>query len=656
MPEVRENITVSNSDISPVMEEEKSENKTSIVKSVPVIYAGMSEKKLNEVLEKYGYEVNKSSLCVVKFKQDANTGGIIKQYYPISNFLPIITKQITYTNGRDENVFYDIGGILFDSKEELPTITISEEDSYQSYYLSNPKWKCKAILKPISSVDKNIKYISECVSKGFIEHCKVYSHTGFTKINGKSVYLYHGGVIGDVEDVCVDLSQDKLEQYCFTDKTFDKEEALKTSYSILDVAPPKITIPLLAITYLAPLSSLFNDNNINVDFVLWINGKTGTRKSSLSAVSLSHYGRFERNNFPSSFRDTTNSIEKKAFVLKDTLNCIDDFNPETVGNGKTGVAEKMLAMYGDRTGRDRMSSNGQSLKGAYKARGLCIVTGECLPDIAQSRIARTLIVDIKPNSIDLKKLRELQENTEKLAFAMKLFVSWIIKNETKIISEAKEMKKELEKRTDFTLSHGRLIETINAITIGFHLFLKFMQENNIITEEELKSKMELCSTVLIEIAKSQNQEIEAENPVIMFKEAIEQLYAAEKIQIIDYSSGYLSNSNSNLVGYVDEDKEMYYFLPDITYKEITRFYKEQGSKFPISKSALLKYLENEGYLYRTPKSDRRTIKKKAPNKNVVLPVIAIYKDKLELGTENSLSEFQELQEEFTKSITIKKAV
>ena len=52
-----------------------------------------------------------------------------------------------------------------------------------------------------------------------------------------------GGVIGDVKDIEVDLSEDKLQQYCFTDKEFDIKEALYTSYSILELASEKITIP-----------------------------------------------------------------------------------------------------------------------------------------------------------------------------------------------------------------------------------------------------------------------------------------------------------------------------------------------------------------------------------------------------------------------------
>lgn len=334
--------------------------------------------------------------------------------------------------------------------------------------------------------------------------------------------------------------------------------------------------------------------------------------------------------------------------------CIDDFNPETVGMSKTALAEKIFAMYGDRTGRDRMSANGKTLKSPYTARGLAIVTAECFPEVAQSRLARAIIVDIKPDSIDLNKLRNLQENTEILSFAMKEFITWIIKNEKEIISEIKKLFKKLEIETQMNENHGRTNEAVNVMNIGFYLFLKFLKQNEIITEMELKEKMNLCSTTLHELAKRQSIEIESENPINMFKEAIEQLCATEKVQIMPIETPYNILPNRTLIGYIDQKAEKYYFLPNVLYREIVKFYNEQGIKFPISKPALLKYLENEGYLYRNPKSDRRTVKKKV--RNTVLPVIAIYKDKLGLGIkeEIDIEEASNLQDELQNSLNLNK--
>ena len=50
---------------------------------------------------------------------------------------------------------------------------------------------------------------------------------------------------------------------------------------------------------------------------LFLLGGTGCRKSTAAALALSHYGNFTGKNLPASFNDTSNSVRKKAFLLKD---------------------------------------------------------------------------------------------------------------------------------------------------------------------------------------------------------------------------------------------------------------------------------------------------------------------------------------------------
>ena len=95
-----------------------------------------------------------------------------------------------------------------------------------------------------------------------------------------------------------------------------------------------------------------------------------------------------------------------------------------------------------------MSKDGTTLKIPYTARGLCIITGEVLPEVAQSRIARSLIINIKEDSINLNKLAELQDNTEELAFAMKTFIMWVIENEERITDFAKDRFEKMQRQQE----------------------------------------------------------------------------------------------------------------------------------------------------------------------------------------------------------------
>lgn len=600
-----------------------------------------------EKLEGFGYGVNGGKLCKVDISYDRNGAPRIS-YTPLSNFLPIITKKTTYINDRDTYTFYNIKGLLLKDNKVLPEITVSKDELEKVSYSISDEWNIQAIKEPIYRVEDELRYISQCISKDDIICDEIYAHTGFIRVNGKLVYLHQGGVIGNAEDLKVDLSLDKLEQYCFTDKEFDRIEALKTSLSAIDVADNTITIPLLATTYLAPLRSLFSENNLLADYVLWLEGRTGTRKSSLTAAILSHFGNFHRNSFPCSFRDTANSLEKKVFILKDSLSVIDDYCPEVVGTGKVGTAEKIFAMFGDRVGRDRMRSDGKTLRGAYTARGLCVITGETFPKVAQSRLARAILLEMKPGDVDLTKLRKLQNDAEKLSYAMKIYIDWVIVNEDKILDYAKKEQMEMEKEFQNNEWHGRTCEAATMMIIGYKLFLSFMFENGVISEVERDEREKIGIDVLKGIADNQSREIALENPVEMFTEAIEQLYTAERVQVLDFSIPTTPSARNTLIGWHDKVSGQFYFIPDVTYKEVVKFYREQGIKFPVSKRTLIKMLDDEGYLYVPKKNDRRTVKRKAPNTYTAIAVIAVYQDKL------GFEEFDEEKELAEGNILVKK--
>ncbi len=117
----------------------------------------------------------------------------------------------------------------------------------------------------------------------------------------------------------------------------------------------------------------------------------------------------------------------------------------------------------------------------------------------------------------------------------------------------------------------------------------------------------------------------------MFVSAIEQLYTTNRIYLKDFNECTKTEYDTILVGYVDNkagEEGLYYFFPDILYNQIVKFYKEQDIKFPISKPALWKYLDVEGYLYKTPKMTRRTVRRQVPNTDNDIPFIAILQEKM----------------------------
>lgn len=387
---------------------------------------------------------------------------------------------------------------------------------------------------------------------------------------------------------------------------------------MLELAEHSITIPLMAVTFLAPIYSLLKEQKVFADFILYVYGKTGVMKSSLVAVFLSHYGNFNRDTFSSSFRDTLNRIEQKAFILKDTVNVIDDFKPEREYNKEIAILEGILAMYGDRVGRGRMNKDGQSGKSAYTARGLAIVTGEVVPDVPQSRLARCVMTNIKEGSIDKIKLRHIQNNTEQLAFAMKLYIHFMIckTNIEKVKLEIKNKYEELISINTNTNLHGRTIEIGNVLKLGFHLYTMFLLSYGII-DETTQKKLEADANITIDdLLESQAQEIEELKPDQMFFNALEQLLSTKQVILQDIDTSFEQSiyEKNEFAGFIDKNENVYYLLPDVIFNKINSFYCQGNIKFPINAKTLWKYLAENGYLemYKSKDGKKRYKTPKAP--------------------------------------------
>lgn len=565
------------------------------------------EKECNEFLKNSSYETRNKHLGYFTKNGTFNI---------ISNFIPFCINKINYINGNDKVTKYEMKCVLLDNPDIQLSSLIIDTNSYSKCdFVLGSNWDRHCIISAGNGNTSRLREVMQIISRQTMNEKNVYTHTGFRKIENKLCYLFHGGIIGNVENVETDLSADKLQQYCFTDKTFDLTESIKKSLSFLDIANYSITMPILATIYLAPLKSLLAQNDILADFILFIQGQSGARKSSITAVALSHFGNFNRDKFPCSFRDTLNSIEKKAFILKDTINVVDDFNPENIGTKMLDTIEKMFAMYGDKAGRTRMSQDGQTLREPYIARGLCIVTGEMLPDVAQSRIARSLIVTIKKDSIDLNKLSMLQDNTEELAYCMKNFIKWIIDNEIDVIEYAKsEFKNNQNLQKSLPEIHGRTKEIACVLPIGFTLFTLFAQQQGAISEDEKKWLDNKIMTVLNSLIQEQTQEVTELKPSEMFYSALDELLSSNVICVRNLKTNGSIGGESKEIGYYDPLKDCLYLYPNAIYNEVVRFY---NNKFPIPQKTLWRYLVEEGLLYQNDKK-RYSVARTVFNKKVTV--------------------------------------
>ena len=535
----------------------------------------------------------------------------------LTNALPVITKRITYTNGLDEEKRYElIVYLLDDNDKKLGPVEITEKELQQlSKTLTNRF--IGQVVNYSSNSDKKMREVVEIIGRKSVIAETVYNNTGFIRNDkGQLIYLYQGGYIGanDTEtEIKTDLKPYNLEQYCFTDKEFDKKEALNTVYSLLELADLKIMAPLISIIYLSPLFSLLQEEGILIDFVLLLIGKTGTFKSTISALLLSHFGNFELDTLPLSFRATFAGIEKVAYAANSCPVIIDDYKPEKMETDQEKIMEGILGLWGDRSKRIKMNAHG-GLHRQYTPRGLAIVTGERAPRFSQGRLARALTIYTEKGSINPEKLDEIHSKKEQLAFAMKEYIKWIITNEDIIKSKAKDLQ-EIYKGKITKFQHPRIRQNLVVTLIGFTMWLDFMLDNSIIDSTAKDELIERASKVIEEIGRNQESDVDDEDPVKIFFKTIGQLQIADKVYMSDYKTGTaLETATGTHIGYLDNENNQIYLIADIVYKEVE---KACVGRFIATPKQLYKSLADEGYIVTNGENRKVTRRTDPKTKNKV---------------------------------------
>ena len=566
--------------------------------------------KYAELLNKYKYNITNESLFFKKTKE-------------LSNFIPIITKKVIYTNGADEEIKYKLRGILLDDVVELDEIEVSKNEIENFKFISGRKsnWDKYTIIRP--NCEKYLKEVAQLLARYTMEEEIVFKNTGFERINGKLVYLYSGGAIGkDVEGIKAELTEGGLSQYCFTTEKFNLEDAGNTSYDILNIANEKISIPLIGYTYLTPIVSLLSGEGILCDFVLMLVGRTNTGKSSMAAIANSHFGYFTRNNFNVSLNDSLAKISRQAFILKDSMLTPDDLNPGHT-TGKEKLVEDILGFFGDRQGLGRAKSNGE-IRSTYYPRGTAMLTAEYIPNISPSRLSRTVILEFDDKTVNVERLTEINQkvNKQKLAFCMKNYIQWIIDNEIRLKEDIKKILKIQKMQINNSKKIlGRTREIRILLFLGFYLFLSFLKENNVITKKEQEEWENKAQIELDDILEEQTDYIDIKDPIEMFYSAMRRLYEIRKITFVDYGNGKLLHFNGREVGYVDGNRLYLYWKSKTDhpiYDEVCDYYRKKGTKFPLTAPVLLKELDKRGLLEKTGDKKSKTVYKTDPlDKNKV---------------------------------------
>ena len=564
-----------------------------------------TKREFNELVAARGMEAQEEEQEIQPF--EIQNGCLIYYGEPLGNWSATITHELTRDDGMNEpEITYTLEGAL-DSGASLASVEVPAEEFEKMRWLGK-LWGAR----PITYVPPGQSYLLrrgiQEISLGQTKRERVYTFTGWTKIDGQWLYLTtQGGLSTDGlnPDVRVDLGLNNLGRYALPHPPVDPRPAIDASLRFISLAPLSVTLPLWAAMYAAPLTPI---KSLNA--VMWVYGTTQSGKSTLSHLALTHFGPsfIDGHEYyaPTDWMSTVTSLENAAFLAKDIPLIIDDYAPAHSGlseaRGMARKAHRMVRSVGNRSARGRARVDLSERK-QRPPRGLVIATAEN-PLIGQSIVGRMIYVPVEkgqviktggPGESDLD-LAQRQAMSGLYAQAMAGYVGWLA-------ARWQQLREELPARIQasgriardlFPSGQARLTDYYGLLIEAIRLALTYADAHGAISGD-VEALLEVYRFELIKLLHAQSERVAGESPVIKFWSAISDLLAQEKVYFAPrLGESFAPPERSTLIGWYD--KEYVYLLTNAALTQVKAYWQGLDERFDTLTDALRRELWQQEFV------------------------------------------------------------
>ncbi|MFC3833350.1 MULTISPECIES: hypothetical protein [Deinococcus] len=382
--------------------------------------------------------------------------------------------------------------------------------------------------------------------------------------------------------------------------------AIRASLALLELAPDRVAVPMLAATYRAPLG--------RARYVVWVAGQTGSGKTTLAVLCQAHYGaEWRDDHLPATFTSTGFSITLSAFSAADVLFVIDDYKPAGSGLAMAkaqGEVGRIIAAVGEGGGRMRGATDG-SVRGGEYPRGVVMITGE-LSVARLSDVARTVTVEIDEPLITPRTsaaYREAQRLAANglYAAAMSAYIAWIARHKEALYGRAyiRDIRDPLRWLFEASRAHNRTPDNIADLAGAWRVYLTFACEAGAVSATEAQAYWRRVVAALREMSTDQATHLSESDPVRSTLRIIQTLLLTQRIYLADADTGQAPtdpgkygwqpsadgsdsqpNPRASLAGYVEviDGVEWLMFLPAALYTEIERYTAGEDVALPPART------------------------------------------------------------------------
>lgn len=448
------------------------------------------------------------------------------------------------------------------------------------------------------------------VSLESVQREKLYTFTGWHDCDGERGFLTASGWLGEEglnDQVRVDLGSNNLRHYALPKEEIAPEEAVRATLEFLQLGPRKVTAPLWAAMYAAPLTSL---RPLNA--VISVYGTTQSGKSTLAHLALTHFGtgfvQGRDYHAPIDWTSTVTAIEAAMFLAKDVPLVIDDFAPQFSSLAEARAMHKkghhVVRSVGNRSARGRSRAD-LSQQNTRFPRGLVIMTAEN-PLVGQSIVGRMLYVGVEPGDIlpmqgaennGENKLTALQGKAQQglLAQAMKLYLQYLTENWERI---AKEFPAMVDKAAQFARQAGslqnRLPDAYAVLAAAQELAIRCFEDMQLISWKDADEMIQENNQALLSLIQNQAEQISAESPVRKFFTAIASLLVEGKVYLAPRTQDeeYQPPIHANPIGYYDPgpNQKVIYLRTETSLAQAKEFWRGLDENLDIMPDTLRRQL------------------------------------------------------------------
>lgn len=461
------------------------------------------------------------------------------------------------------------------SGEPLRPVVVSDED-FEGMRWVRREWGHRASMRASVATRPMIREAIERWSVDAPER-HVYTHTGWRQLaDGPWVYLTASGAVGR-DDIEVDLGP--FWRYTLPRRPVGVRAALQASLRLLDLAPWPLTLPLWASVWRAILGVV-----LPCDYTLWVEGQSQRRKSSLVALYLSHWGRFERTTLPGSWTSTANALEMSCFRLAHTWCVIDDYAPSSATDAREleGKAIRLVRAQGNMAGRSRLRADLTPVA-ERPPRGLLVATGESHPG-GLSLVGRMMLLEADRYPIDLARLTQSQAEIGLLPHATAGFVEWLTPQMGALADRISRSWMDHRQRCQRAGGFGRIPEILAHLWVGLDAGLAYAVDCGALTEAQVEAIRQRAEETLLAVATAQDAQVEAERPTRRFIRVLQTLIYSRRIGFLArHQRPEDTRPPPDPVGWVLPDEGLLALAEsgEAAYQAVTRFLRETPEPFVL---------------------------------------------------------------------------